>query len=52
MILATRIPRMTAQLRQATIEAARRQVAGNHAEPLIVELERRGYRVTRVERAA
>jgi hypothetical protein len=52
MILATRIPGMTAQMRRATIQAAEGRTEGNDVQHLIVELERRGYRVTRVEQAA
>ena len=58
MIIATRIPELSEQMRLGTIRAAAPGTAGSHGrrltddEHLIAELERRGYRVTRLERAA
>ena len=58
MIIATRIPELSAQMRLGTIRATARGTVGSHGrcltddEHLIAELERCGYRVTRRERAA
>lgn len=52
MIIATRIPGLTEQVRTATIRAAEHHTSMSRDRRLIDELERRGYRVTRVERPA
>jgi len=52
MIVPTRIPTLTERLRLATIRAAERRSEANRDQGLIDELERRGYRVTRLKRAA
>ena len=52
MIIASRIPALSEQMRLATIRAAERRTEGNGDQHLIDELERRGYRVTRLRRAA
>jgi hypothetical protein len=43
---------MTEQMRLATPRAAERRSEDNRDQDLIVEMERRGYRVTRLKRAA
>ena len=52
MIVATRIPGLTEQMRLATIRAAARWTDAGSDQQLIDKLERRGYRVTRLPRAA
>ncbi len=52
MIVATRIPNPTEQMRLATIRAAARRIDAGSDQQLIDELERRGYRVTRLPHAA
>jgi hypothetical protein len=52
MIVATRIRSLTEQMRLATIRAAERRDGVGRMQSLIVELERRGYRVTRPQQAA
>ncbi|MGH2583899.1 MAG: hypothetical protein ACRDJE_03205 [Dehalococcoidia bacterium] len=52
MIIATRIPGCTQQMRRATIQAAEARSRAVHDQYLIDDLQRRGYRVTRPERLA
>jgi hypothetical protein len=52
MIIASRIPGLTGQVRMATIRAAEHRSGMSRDRHLIDELERRGYRVTRAERPA
>jgi len=52
MIIASRIPAFSEQMRLATIRAAERRDSVSREQHLIDELERRGYRVTRPQRAA
>ena len=52
MIVATRIRSMTAQMRLATLRAAEHRPDADRDQHLIDQLERRGYRVTPLRRAA
>ena len=52
MIVATHIPVLTERMRPATIRAAERRSAATQDRHLTDELERRGYRVTRMRRPA
>jgi len=52
MIVATRIPSLTEQMRLATIRSGARRTDADSNQHCIDELERRGYRVTRLPRAA
>ena len=52
MIVATRIPELTASMRLATIRATERQSNAAPHQHLIDALERHGYRVTQPGRAA
>ena len=52
MIIATRIPALTERMRLATLRAAEHWSKAGHEQYLIDELERRGYRVTPLRRAA
>lgn len=52
MIIATRIPALTERMRRDTLRAAEHQSQTDREQHLIDELERRGYRVTPMRRAA
>ena len=51
-ILSYRIPELSGRMRAATLSATRRQAEGASIHQMIEQLERRGYRVTRADRAA
>jgi hypothetical protein len=52
MILAYRIPELSERMRAATLRANRRHADDAAVHQMIDHLERRGYRVTRADRAA